>query len=101
MARWMMAKGAKSLVLVSRSGQATGKVADLIQAASLEGASVVVRSCDVSDQTQVHNLFTEGIKGLPEVRGIVHSAMVLNVSSLGSYLKMLAKKLFRMFSTKR
>lgn len=80
MAKWMVAKGARSIVLVSRNGQATGKVAELIEEASIEGASIVVRSCDVSNQRQVEKLVTDGVKGLPAVRGVIHSAMVLNVS---------------------
>lgn len=80
MAKWMVGKGAKSIVLVSRNGKATGKVAELIEEASAAGASISVRSCDVSNWDQVENLVTEGVKGLPAVRGIIHSAMVLNVS---------------------
>lgn len=75
--KWMVSKGAKSIVLVSRSGKATSKVDDLIEEASHKGASVVVRSCDVSNQKQVERLVTHGVKGLPAIRGIIHSAMVL------------------------
>lgn len=80
MAKWMVTKGARSIVLVSRSGKSTGKVSKLIEEASVEGASIVVRSCDVSVRTQVQQLVTDGVNGLPAIRGIIHSAMVLNVS---------------------
>lgn len=87
MAKWMVGKGAKSIVLVSRSGRATGKVAELIEEALVAGASIVVRSCDVSNRTQVEKLVTDGVKGLPAICGIIHSAMVLHVSMAESVIQ--------------
>ncbi|KAL8362903.1 hypothetical protein RB601_008930 [Gaeumannomyces tritici] len=77
MAKWMAEKGAGNVVLLSRSGSATGKVKELIDSASVDGANVVVRRCDVADKVSVDELFATGLDGLPPVRGIVHGAMVL------------------------
>lgn len=77
MAKWMVEKGAGHVVLLSRSGSATGKVKELISSASIAGANVVVRRCDVADKASVDELFASGLDGLPPVRGIVHGAMVL------------------------
>ncbi|KLU82825.1 hypothetical protein MAPG_01893, partial [Magnaporthiopsis poae ATCC 64411] len=77
MAKWMVEKGAGHVVLLSRSGSATGKVKELIDSASIAGANVVVRRCDVANKASVDELFTSGLDGLPPVRGIVHGAMVL------------------------
>ena len=38
MSRWMIEKGARNIVLISRSSKATGKVADLVEEAKLQGA---------------------------------------------------------------
>jgi hypothetical protein len=81
MARWMVGKGAKNIVLVSRSGSATGKVKALIDEVAATGANIVVRRCDVADITSVENLIATGFADMPEVRGVVHGAMVLRVSS--------------------
>jgi acyl transferase domain-containing protein/NADPH:quinone reductase-like Zn-dependent oxidoreductase/NAD(P)-dependent dehydrogenase (short-subunit alcohol dehydrogenase family)/acyl carrier protein len=77
MARWMINQGAKHLVLISRSGSATGKVAELIDEAKAAGVEIVVRPCDVAKKSDVDALLATGIQGLPPVRGIVHGAMVL------------------------
>jgi len=80
MARWMVGKGAKNIVLISRSGSATGKVKELIDDLALVGANIVVRRCDVTNSGSVNNLIANELVGLPPVRGVVHGAMVLHVS---------------------
>jgi NAD(P)-dependent dehydrogenase (short-subunit alcohol dehydrogenase family) len=81
MARWMVSKGARNLVLVSRNGSATGKVKELIDDLGATGAQVVVRRCDVSDSASVQKLIASELVGMPEVKGVVHGAMVLRVRS--------------------
>ena len=81
MARWMVSKGARNLVLVSRNGSATAKVKELVEDLATIGAQVVVRRCDVSDSASVQKLIASELVGLPEVRGVVHGAMVLSVRS--------------------
>jgi len=73
-----MDKGARSIVLISRSGKATGKVADLVEEASAIGVKITVLPCDVSSQFQVEKLITQDIASLPPVRGVIHAAMVLH-----------------------
>ncbi|KAI1749734.1 ketoacyl-synt-domain-containing protein [Xylaria castorea] len=77
MARWMVSRGARHLVLVSRSGSATGKVKDLIEEAAIVGAEVIVRQCDVASPADVEELINFGLEGMPPVRGLIHGAMVL------------------------
>ncbi|KAI0403947.1 ketoacyl-synt-domain-containing protein [Xylaria palmicola] len=77
MARWMVSRGARHLVLVSRSGSATGKVKELIDEVANVGAEVVVRQCDVANPADVEELINFGIEGMPPVRGLIHGAMVL------------------------
>ncbi|KAH7364106.1 BcPKS8, polyketide synthase [Rhexocercosporidium sp. MPI-PUGE-AT-0058] len=77
MARWMVSKGARNLVLLSRTGSATAKVKDLIDELAGLGATIVVRSCDVVDSAAVENLVTRELVNMPPVRGVVHGAMVL------------------------
>ncbi|EEY14055.1 fatty acid synthase S-acetyltransferase [Verticillium alfalfae VaMs.102] len=77
MARWMVAHGARNLVLLSRRGSITDNVRVLIEEASARGANIAVRSCDVADKASVDRLFTCQLDGLPPVRGVIHGAMVL------------------------
>jgi NAD(P)-dependent dehydrogenase (short-subunit alcohol dehydrogenase family) len=79
MAKWMVSKGAKNIVLLSRSGQLRGTAQGQVDTLNNEGANIVVRSCDVTDRASVDQLLSEGLTDLPPVRGIVHGAMVLHV----------------------
>jgi NAD(P)-dependent dehydrogenase (short-subunit alcohol dehydrogenase family) len=81
MAKWMVLKGAKNVVLLSRSGTLKGKSKEQIDTLNNSGANVVVRRCDVADRADVEDLISAGLVDMPPVRGIIHGAMVLNVSS--------------------
>jgi NAD(P)-dependent dehydrogenase (short-subunit alcohol dehydrogenase family) len=86
MAKWMVAHGARTVVLASRSGSVSEKVQSLIDGVSSSGAQIIVKSCDVADRSCVEQLFTSGLSGLPPVAGLVHCAMVLRVSSVPFFL---------------
>ncbi|KAK7959092.1 Reducing polyketide synthase PKS1 [Apiospora aurea] len=77
MSRWMVSRGARHLVLLSRGGSATGKVKELIDEVAQLGAEIVVQKCDVANPADVENLVTYELGGLPPVRGVIHGAMVL------------------------
>ena len=81
MARWMSSKGARVIVLVSRSASnINDKVQALIRELAANGTHVIVKACDVSSKHSVDVLINEQMKNLPPVRGVVHGAMVLQVS---------------------
>lgn len=101
MARWMVGKGARHVVLVSRSGSVTGKVKDLVDELAAFGASIVVRRCNVASRSEVDCLVRTQLKGLPPVRGVVHGTMVLRVSSVSTPHSTKYANGSRMFCTKR
>jgi NAD(P)-dependent dehydrogenase (short-subunit alcohol dehydrogenase family) len=76
----MVRNGARNIVLVSRSGSAAGKVKELVDELAAVGANILVRRCDVSNSKSVENLISNELVGVPEVRGVIHGAMVLHVS---------------------
>ena len=76
----MVGKGAKYIVLLSRSGSLKGRGKDQINALNEAGANIVVRRCDVVDQADVAHLVSHGLTDMPPVRGVIHGAMVLHVS---------------------
>lgn len=77
--RWMFNKGAKNIVLVSRSASPSAKVKELIEEGKTQGINVCIHACDVSDQERVQAMVAELGKSLPPIRGMIHSAMVLDV----------------------
>lgn len=78
MARWMAAKGAKTIVLISRSGSVTGKVKELVDELAALDVKVIVRRCNVVSKSEVDAL-VDGLQDLPPIRGVVHGTMVLRV----------------------
>jgi hypothetical protein len=82
MARWMVDHGARNLVLVSRTGTVSCKVKILIDELSAIGVKVNVKGCDVSDSSSVNSPIQKDMAGMPGIKGVVHGAMVLNVSIL-------------------
>jgi hypothetical protein len=99
MTRWMIEKGARYIVLVSRSGNATSKVSELIEEAKSLESNVEVRPCDVSNKGEVEELVSKGISGMPAVRGVVHAAMVLDVRLI--QFKLYLSNMFRTFFSRR
>ncbi|KAK8054747.1 polyketide synthase [Apiospora phragmitis] len=77
MSRWLVSRGARHLVLLSRTGSATGKVKELIDEVAHLGAEIVVQRCDVANPADVENLVACELDKMPPVRGVIHGAMVL------------------------
>ncbi|CAG8389850.1 unnamed protein product [Penicillium salamii] len=76
-AGWMPEKGAKNLVLVSRSGASTENAKKAIEEIKLKGVNVEVCRCDVSDKQSVEQQLVPLLSRLPPARGVVYGAMVL------------------------
>ncbi|KAF2281085.1 polyketide synthase [Westerdykella ornata] len=79
MSRWMADRGAKHLVLLSRSGNTSGEVKTLIDDLAPLGVEVIVHSCDVAKKEDVETLLKEKLAKLPPIRGVIHGAMILRV----------------------
>lgn len=77
----MIERGARHVVLLSRSAKVSEEIKKLMDFGEPLGASVHVKSCDAGDETSVKSVLQEIQKTLPPIRGIVHAAMVLRVSS--------------------
>jgi NADPH:quinone reductase-like Zn-dependent oxidoreductase len=80
-AKWMVRKGAGSVVLVSRSGT-NRKVEELLHDLGVLGSAIHVRACDIANSASVDAVVQECSKSLAPVRGVIHATMVLRVSTL-------------------
>jgi polyketide synthase 12/epothilone polyketide synthase D len=81
LARYLVAQGARSLVLMGRSapGVAAQEALEGLRAA---GARVEVAQVDVADTARVAALLEDMGRRLPPLRGIVHAAAVLDDATL-------------------
>ncbi len=76
-ARWMVERGARHLVLMGRRG-ATEAAQPVLRELEQAGARIVVVKADVSRDDQVREVLAEIRRSLPPLRGVVHSAGVLD-----------------------
>ncbi|NEP12525.1 MAG: type I polyketide synthase [Symploca sp. SIO2C1] len=76
-AQWMVAQGAKNIVLTGRSApkETAQKVITELEAA---GVSVSVLLGDISHQEDVENIFQQIATSLPPLKGVIHAAGVLD-----------------------
>ncbi|MEE9444156.1 MAG: beta-ketoacyl reductase, partial [Cocleimonas sp.] len=75
---WLVDKGARSLVLISRSAKVDDESAIIIQDLQDKGVQVFTRACDVTDKSALHRLISEIENDVAPLKGIVHAAMVLD-----------------------
>lgn len=80
-AKWMAQRGARHLVLLSRS-QPSALAISVIGQMRYEGIEVVCAQADVSNPVQLKMVFDKMEKSMPELRGVIHSAGVLDDGSL-------------------
>ena len=76
--RQLIAMGVKYLAIVSRSGGARPQDQDLLDTCQQAGVTVVTPNLDIADPAAVADLFAQHLEGLPPLKGIVHTAGVLD-----------------------
>ncbi len=81
-ARWMVDRGARHLVLLSRSGPKSDSDWATIDVIKSRGASVLTLQADVSDRVAVRRVVEEIYRDLPPLGGVVHGAAVLDDASI-------------------
>ncbi|KAI1382727.1 putative polyketide synthase [Hypoxylon trugodes] len=77
--KWMVQKGAKYLIVPSRSGTKHRSVAaEVVKELAQQGVVVYTPQCDVSAAEDLSRLLTECNETLPRIKGCINAAMVLN-----------------------
>ena len=77
-AKWLAGRGARHLVLVSRSGASIPEARHAMMVMRGKGIDVLARAVDVADEEQMAALFAEIGGKMPPLCGVVHGAMVLD-----------------------
>ncbi|KAH0433744.1 hypothetical protein CcaCcLH18_05731 [Colletotrichum camelliae] len=74
---WMVEKGAKNVLLVSRNAESHPQAREIADKARAEGCNLVIKNCDVSNERDFLELL-ETDASMPPIRGVVNGAMVLD-----------------------
>lgn len=77
-AQWLVSKGARHLVLLSRSGSVATESIEAIAALEAHGVAVLAKACDVTDLAALESVFNQMRASMPPLRGLVHAAAVID-----------------------
>ncbi|KAI1742676.1 putative polyketide synthase [Xylaria scruposa] len=76
-ARWLVSRGARFLILLSRSGLGKKGSVELVDQLKASGVVLETPMCDVTDLASLHMVLQDCSQRMPPVRGCIHAAMVL------------------------
>lgn len=80
-ARWMADRGARNLVLLSRSGPRTDAGRSLCEELRNQGVRVETPACDVTDLERMKETFAKLAAEMPQIRGACQMSIVARVST--------------------
>ncbi|RYP67344.1 hypothetical protein DL771_007288 [Monosporascus sp. 5C6A] len=78
--KWMASKGAKSLIVPSRSGLVSDAAAKVVSELREQNIRIITPKCDVASWDLLSQALEEWGKTMPPIRGCINAAMVLNDS---------------------
>ena len=80
MCRWMASCKCKHIIVISRSGMEGKNARALIAELASLNVKLAVYACDVGNLQQLGQTLSQCEKEMPPVRGVIQSAMVIEVS---------------------
>ncbi|MBI3434538.1 MAG: amino acid adenylation domain-containing protein, partial [Proteobacteria bacterium] len=77
-AAWLVERGARSLVLVGRTGASRAEALTAIEAMRAAGAEILALAADVGSPAQVDAVMQEIARGGRPLRGVIHAAGIID-----------------------
>lgn len=74
---WMAARGAKHLIVPSRSGASSTAAAQVVSSLQSRGVNVSTPKCNISNEGELAALLEEAKQTMPPIRGTINCVMVL------------------------
>lgn len=96
-AKWLVSCGAKHLVLMGRKGAADADSKQAVKTLRESGIDVLVEAADVTNEKKVQSIIRKIDKTMPPLRGVIHTAMVLDITLL---MQMTEEQLIRVMNPK-
>ncbi|KAF2728283.1 reducing type I polyketide synthase [Polyplosphaeria fusca] len=75
--RWLVTRGAKHLILLSRSGVREGASREFLDELERQGVVVRAPACDITDSVALENVLRTCQEELPPIKGCIQGSMVL------------------------
>jgi acyl transferase domain-containing protein/NADPH:quinone reductase-like Zn-dependent oxidoreductase/NADP-dependent 3-hydroxy acid dehydrogenase YdfG len=77
LASWFASRGAKHLILLSRSGPTSEKSLVLLEDLASRGVNVATPRCDVGNVESLRTVLESAAKAMPPIKGCIQGSMVL------------------------
>ena len=81
-ARWMVDRNARNLILLSRSGGTSSSAKELLEEFRTRGVAVEAPACDITDLGMMQQKLEPLLKRSPPVKGLLQASMVPRVRHL-------------------
>ena len=81
-AQWMAARGARNLVLLSRSGPKSDEDREALESLRSRGVRILLAHADITDRAAIDRLVLDLSRELLPLAGVIHGAAVLEDASL-------------------
>jgi NAD(P)-dependent dehydrogenase (short-subunit alcohol dehydrogenase family) len=79
-ARWMAGRGAKHLLLLSRSGPKHDTQHALLEELARDGVQIYAPACDITSREALRETLAHCAQNAPPIKGCIQATMVLQVS---------------------
>ena len=79
LARWMVARGVRNLIFLSRTGNITNSVQDMVKELGSKGSKIHIYTCDVTDRARLVEVIEECKAILPPIKVCIQGAVILKV----------------------
>lgn len=83
-AKWMVAKGARNLVLLSRSGLHSSRLLSFVEELRRGGATIYSPRCNIANAASVQEVVAYCEAHLPPIKGCIQAAMDIRVRLHGN-----------------
>ncbi len=94
-AKWLVAQGARSLALVSRSGATTPGAAEFLADLASQGVQARAFAADIADQEGLADVLAQLRAEMPPLVGVVHAAAVIEDAPLANITTEQMQRVFR------
>ncbi|KAI1152215.1 polyketide synthase PksD [Nemania diffusa] len=78
--KWMASRGAKYLMVLSRSGPTSPAAVEVVTELTSRGVTVIAPRCDVSSLDSFSCVLRQHAAALPPIKGVINATMALNDS---------------------
>jgi hypothetical protein len=75
--RWFVKRGARNLMLLSRSGDQNTKAKSLVEELTSQGACVRTPACNIANEESLQNALDQCLLDMPPIKGCIQASMVL------------------------